>query len=323
MATEDPNAGPPAPDSNAPPADANAGTDAAASSAAPPPEEGDTSEEAPPPQVDDSAVSSSAPPPDETASTDDQQNKDPHPDGITTEDVANTEGPPSDAGNTGGSVAADPNAEVSPTGTANVAGSAQADLSLAPPMADPSGSNTPAANLRQPLADGVDPAQGAASTTKDSLDPALMDPVQGAKDRVEGRTSDASLRSVDGPHIDEVPPDLTDGPKPSDGGPERYPFPQGGDVDVATVPDGEQAGEYLPNLTIEDSVILLEHELVPERLVGRRALVVDAPRYLIPVDKQDEVWITVRTRDEVNATLSLPLSAVEVHRGSVDVTVRG
>lgn len=325
MATEDPNAGPPAPDPNAPPADANAGTDAAASSAAPPPAEGDTSgEDAPPPEVPDSSVSSSAPPPAETPPADDQQNKDPHPDGITTEDVAATaDQPPSDAGNTGGSVAADPNAEVSPTGTANVAGSAQADLSLAPPMADPSGSNTPAPNLRQPLADGVDPAQGAASTTVESLDPALMKPDEAIKARVEGRTSDASLRSVDGPHIDEVPPDLNDGPKPSDGGPVAYPFPQGGDVDVATVPNGDQAGEYLPNLTIEDTVILLEHDLVPERLVGRRALVVDAPRYLIPVDKQDEVWITVRTRDEVNATLSLPLAAVEVHRGNVDPTVRG
>jgi len=50
---------------------------------------------------------------------------------------------------------------------------------------------------------------------------------------------------------------------------------------------------------------------------------VDAPRYLIPVDKADEVQIVVRTRDEANATLTLPLAAVDVVRGGRDVTVRG
>src|SRR4051794_7237280 len=113
---------------------------------------------------------------DASANTD---QKDPHPEGITTDDVAATAGPPNDAGNTGGSSAplADPNAEVSPTGTANVAGTAQADLSLAPPMVDESGSNVPAANLRQPLAEGADPTAGAASTTTESLDPALVNPI--------------------------------------------------------------------------------------------------------------------------------------------------
>lgn len=218
---------------------------------------------------------------------------------------------------------ADPNSEVSPTGNVNVAGTPQSQLSQAPPMTDPSGSNIPAPNLRQPLAEGADPAAGAASTTSEGLDPALVDPEKAAVDRVEGRTSDASLRAADGPHIDDVPPDITDGPKPSDGGVERYPFPQGGDVDIATVPTDTQDGEYFPNLEIEDSVVLLEHDLVPERLVGRRALVIDAPRYLVPMDQKDDVWITVRTRDEVNATLSIPLAAVEVRKGSVDVTVRG
>jgi hypothetical protein len=299
MATEEPQAG-----------------DSTASSSAPPPSETtatDTSTEAAPPVVGDSAVSSSsAPPPDDTSA----KNEDPHPDGITSEDVAATVDQPA-------TPAADPNAEVSPTGTENVAGTPQSQLSQAPPMTDPSGSNIPAPNLRQPLAEGADPTAGAAGTTADSLDPALVDPVATAKARVEGRTSDASLRSVDGPHIDEVPADLGDGPKSSDAGPERYPFPQGGDVDVATVPDGNQDGEYYPNLTIEDSVILVEHELVPDRLVGRRAFIIDAPRYLVPIEKKDEVWITVRTRDEVNATLNLPLAAVDVRRGATDVTVRG
>lgn len=282
------------------------------------------------PQVGAESVGTSTPPDAANAQSSDQaaadqKSSDPHPEGITTADVAATAGPPNDAGNTGGASAplADPNAEVSPTGTANVAGTAQADLSLAPPMVDQSGSNVPAPNLRQPLADGADPTAGAASTTAASLDPALVKPEETAKVRVEGRTSDASLRSVDGPHIDEVPADLNEGPKASDGGPERYPFPQGGDVDVATVPTDNQAGEYFPNLSIEDGVILLAHELVPERLVGRRAFVIDAPRYLVPVDKKDEVWITVRTRDEVNATLNLPLAAVDVRRGATDVTVRG
>lgn len=245
------------------------------------------------------------------------KSNDPHPDGITTEDVEGTVG----ARPAGWD--ADSDAEVAPTGTANVAGTPQSQLSQAPPMTDPSGSNIPAANLRQPLAEGADPGAGASSTTSDGLDPMLVDPEKTAQARVEGRTSDASMRAADAPHIDEVPPDITDGPKPSDGGPDRYPFPQGGDVDIATVPTGVQDGEYFPNLEIEDSVILLEHELVPDRLVGRRALIVDAPRYLVPMDKKDEVWIKVRTRDEANATLSLPLAAVEVRKGALDTTVRG
>lgn len=254
----------------------------------------------------------------------DSTTADPHPDGISTEDVEARAGEPADSpGNTGAGVAADADAEVAPTGTANVAGTPQSQLSQAPPMTDPSGSNVPAPNLRQPLADGADPAAGAGTTTSDGLDAALVNPEETAVARVEGRTSDAANRSADGPHIDEVPADITDGPKPSDGGVERYPFPQGGDVDIATVSTDVQPGEYFPNLEIEDSVILLEHELVPDRLVGRRALVVDAPRYLVPMDKKDEVWITVKTRDEVNATLSLPLAAVEVRKGAVDVTVRG
>lgn len=251
------------------------------------------------------------------AAGDDSESTDPHPDGITTEDVEGTVGAqPAGA-------EADSGADVAPTGTANVAGTPQSQLSQAPPMGDPSGSNVPAPNLRQPLAEGADPGAGAASTTSAGLDPALMDPEKAAVGRVEGRTSDASMRAADAPHIDEVPADITDGPKPSDGGPERYPFPQGGDVDIATVSTAVQDGEYFPNLEIEDSVILLEHELVPDRLVGRRALVVDAPRYLVPMDKKDEVWITVLTRDEANARLSLPLAAVEVRRGSLDTTVRG
>jgi hypothetical protein len=234
---------------------------------------------------------------------------------------------PSDPGNTGGkgTPTADEADAASPTGGANVAGSPQATLNQAPPMTDESGSNIPFANLRQPLAEGADPTAGAAKVTPDSLDPALTDPEGTAIARVEGRTSDANLRKADGPQIDEVPPDITEGVKPSDGGPERYPFPQGGDVDVATVDPGSGAGEYYPNLEVDDWVVLDgSHELVPDRLDGRRAAVLDAPRYLVPFDKKDEVWITVRTRDEANATLQIPLAAVkEVQKGGLALTHRG
>lgn len=229
--------------------------------------------------------------------------------------------PPTDAGNAGGGVAASAADEASPTGGANTAGTPASQLDLAPPMADESGSNIPAPNLRQPVLEGALPAGTPASV--ESLDPALVNPDEVAKARVEGRTSDAATRA-EGTHIDEVPSDLNAGVKPSDAGPEAYPFPQGGDVEVATVPKGDGAGEYWPSLEVEDYIVLGEHELVPERLVGRRASVVSAPRYLIPVGSEDQVWITVRTRDEVNATLTIPLSAAaSIEKGGRSTTVRG
>jgi hypothetical protein len=220
---------------------------------------------------------------------------------------------------------ADEAEDAAPTPGANVAGTPQSQLGLAPPMTDESGSNILPGNLRQPLAEGNDPSASAAKTTAESLDPALADPVKAAKARVEGRTSDAQTRSSDGPQIDEVPPDLTEGAKPSDGGAERYPYPQGGDVDVATVDPGNGKGEYFPNLEVEDWVVLDgSHELVPDTLDGRRAVVLDAPRYLVPWDKKDEVWIQVRTRDDKNATLQIPLAAVkEIQKGGLAVGHRG
>lgn len=260
-------------------------------------------DEAAPPVVGDSAVSSSpATPPDDSA-----KNEDPHPDGITTEDVAATENQSAASSDEEETVTPVP---PTPDGTADT--SQTDDLE-----------SIPGPDLRQGSSTSLDPSMGLDVTTPASLDPALSDPVETAKARVEGRTSDASLRSVDGPHIDQVPADVTDGPKPSDGGAEVYPFPQGGDVDVATVPDGDQEGEYYPQLTIEDSVILLEHELVPERLVGRRAFIIEAPQFLVPISDKDKIWITVRTRDEANATLNIPLGAVDVKRGATDPTVRG
>jgi hypothetical protein len=214
--------------------------------------------------------------------------------------------------------------EASPTGGANVAGTPQSQLGMAPPMTDPSGSNILPGNLRQPLAEGTDPSVAAAKTTKDSLDPALTDPVGTAKARVEGRTSDAATRQAD-VDLTTVAPDITEGAKPSDGGNVAYPFPPQGDVEVATVKPGNGKGEYYPNLEVDDWVVLDgSHKLVPDVLDGRRAVVLDAPRYLVPWDKKDEIWITVRTRDDKNATLHIPLAAVkEVQKGGLAVTHRG
>ena len=215
---------------------------------------------------------------------------------------------------------ADASDAVSPTGTANVAGVGQNQLDLAPPMKEEQGTAVPTPNLRQPVIDEALPTNSASA---DGLDPMLTDPETAARERVEGRTSDAANRSADA-RVGDVPPDLGADEKPSDGGEERYPFPPQGDVDVATVDPGNGKGEYLAPLEVEDWVVLGEHELVPDRLVGRRAIVTDAPRYLIPKDKEDEIWIQVQTRDEVNAKLTIPLSAVkEVQKGGLAVTHRG
>lgn len=235
-------------------------------------------------------------------------------------DLAGPAGRPN-AGNTGDfGPTADTADEASPSGGANLAGTPQSQLNQAPPMTDRSGTNIPAPNLRQPVVDsGI--RSGSAST--ESLDPMLTRPEEVARERAEGRSTDAANRDA-GVHVDEVPQALTEGPKQSDAGPELYPFPPGGDVEVATVnPDGGP-DEYYPNLEVEDVVILGQHELVPERLEGRRAFILDAPRYLVPLSEKDDVWITVRTRDEVNATLYIPLAAVsEVLKGGRVPTVRG
>jgi hypothetical protein len=214
--------------------------------------------------------------------------------------------------------------DAAPTAGANPSGTPQTQLGLAPPMTDESGSNILPGNLRQPLAEGQDPSAGASKTTSESLDPALTDPVGTAKARVQNRTSDAATRRAD-IDLTTVSPDLNDGPKQSDAGPEAYPFPPQGDVDVATVDPGNGKGEYFPNLEVDDWVVLDgSHDLVPDVLDGRRAVVLDAPRYLVPFNKKDDVWITCRTRDDKNATLSIPLAAVkEVQKGGLAVTHRG
>jgi hypothetical protein len=150
------------------------------------------------------------------------------------------------------------------------------------------------------------------------LDPSLTDPEGVARDRVEGRTSDPANR-VEGVTAAEVPADLSEGPKQSDAGPEAYPFPPGGDVDVSLVDPGNSSEEYDPPLNVDDWVILDgAHELVPDRLDGHMAYVIEAPNQTAP-DVHDhpnaaltpvpDAGIKVRTRDEVNATLILPFEA--------------
>jgi hypothetical protein len=148
-------------------------------------------------------------------------------------------------------------------------------------MADESGSNIPPPNLVQPIAGDI-PTQ---SVPPESFDPALVDPAQGAADAAEGTTNDATT-------------------PPEEGAAK-------GDVEVATAPDTGGEGEYLYPLTIEDIVVVGHHETVPLRLQGLRARVVDAPRYLIPMSRRDEVWIRVKFDAPTNAELSIPLAAVD------------
>jgi len=149
-------------------------------------------------------------------------------------------------------------------------------------MTDESGSNIPPQNQLQPITGDI-PQQ---TVPVESIDPALQDPEQAAADAAAGTVNDAT-----------VPPE--------EGAAK-------GDVEVATVPDsGDSSTEYLPPLTIEDIVILGDSDPVPVRCQGRRAMVIDAPRFLIPMDKKDEVWIRVRVGDELNVTFSVPLAAVK------------
>lgn len=150
------------------------------------------------------------------------------------------------------------------------------------------------------------------------LDPALTEPGSLAKARADGRTSDPATRT-EGTLAADVPPDLNEGPKQSDAGPTNYPFPPGGDVEVALAEPGSGEGEYRAALEVDDWVVLDgSHELVPDRLDGHIAYIVNAPSQAAP-DVHDhpnaartpvpDAGITVRTRDEVNATLVLPMDA--------------
>lgn len=165
--------------------------------------------------------------------------------------------------------------------------------------------------------------------THPGQDPMLIDPAGVAADRVAGSTSDAATRDAN-VNVADVPPNPNGlDNKPSDGGPERYPFPPGGDVDVATIPPGKGKGEFFAVPQIGDWVVLDgDHDDVPDALHGRRAAVLEIvdhdPDDKVPWSKRGEVVVRVRTRDEYNATLTIPLDAtLALQKEGLDQTVRG
>lgn len=148
-------------------------------------------------------------------------------------------------------------------------------------------------------------------------DPALDDPESLAK-AVEGTTSDPTTRA-EGTSVGDTPSDPTVGlAKPSDA--PDYPFPPGGDVEVALVKPGSGEGEYPPAWTAEDWVVLDgSHPDVPDRLDGKIAGVIEARNIPVPggdgspnqaLTADPEANVLVRVRDDPsNALLSLPPEA--------------
>lgn len=169
--------------------------------------------------------------------------------------------------------------------------------------------------------EGAAPAEDGSST-----DPALSADVdEQVAEAAKGTSTDAASRA-EGTSVEDVEQAPNYGDKPSDE--EGYNFPPQGDVEVLTIEEQatieESAGHLLAPLEVEDWVVLGEHELVPDRLVGRRAVVLEAPRGMTPVENLDDVWVKVRTRDEVNATLVIPIAATTaIQRGGTDPTMRG
>ena len=159
-------------------------------------------------------------------------------------------------------------------------------------------------------------------------DPMLDDPASVVTERLEGTTSNAASR-VEGTTYDDVQPDPDNNPdKASDA--EDYSFPPGGDVDVLTVDAGSGEGEFFTPPTIEDWVVLDgDADEVPDALDGARAAVLgytlpDDMEEPIPWEDRDSVILQVKTRDQYNALLSIPFSAVrrlEV-RGITPVAVK-
>jgi hypothetical protein len=162
------------------------------------------------------------------------------------------------------------------------------------------------------------------TTEPGALDRMITDPVGAQQERFEGTTSDASTRT-EGTRADEVPPDPSEGTKPSDE--EDYDYPPQGDVDISTVEIIEADGERLTKPTLEDWVVLDgSHEQVPDALDGRRAVILNVhpenawdERDLLKEDYvPEDVSLTVRTRDDYSATLYLPLDALkEIQRRGV------
>ena len=146
-------------------------------------------------------------------------------------------------------------------------------------------------------------------------DPMLDDAESVVKERLEGKTSDAASR-VEGTSYEDVDPDPSTAPdKASDA--EDYAFPPGGDVDVLTIDPGSGDGEFFTPPTIEDWVVLDgAADEVPDALDGTRAAVLgyslpEGVEEPIPWEDRDQVILNVKTRDQYNATLFVPFSAVK------------
>lgn len=150
-----------------------------------------------------------------------------------------------------------------------------------------------------------------------ALDPMLVDPAGVQKAALAGSTSDPSTH-VEGYAIADVtadPSTATD--KASDA--EDYAFPQGGDFDVALLEPVEAEGELFVPPSIEDWVVLDgESEAVPDILGGRRAAIITVDPEPVPLADKDSVELTVRTRDDTNATLHITMADVlQVQRRGV------
>jgi hypothetical protein len=141
-------------------------------------------------------------------------------------------------------------------------------------------------------------------------------------------TSDSASR-LEGTTASETDPDPSQGPHASDAGSEAYPFPTQGDVDVETIDPGTGEGEHFVPPNVDDWVLLDgTADEVDDRFDGHRAVILavvtDPPNEPVEWANRDEVTLTVRTRDEANATFDIPFSAVkEVIKGGVSGTVRG
>lgn len=158
-------------------------------------------------------------------------------------------------------------------------------------------------------------------------DDALLHPHERAAERVEGSTSDAMTRE-EGIPLSEVGRDTTDGPHSTDD--PDYGFPQAGDVEVATVEPGSGEGEWFAGVRADDWIVLKggdpdnENARVPAYLDGHRAVVVDAPSDPVPWDEKDQIELTVRTRDQYNATLHIKGKDIAaIHRNGEENLRRG
>lgn len=154
------------------------------------------------------------------------------------------------------------------------------------------------------------------STTPGGLDPMLVDPDAQQRAAFEGTSNDPATH-VEGVAIEDVKLAPAQGDFPSDA--EDYPFPQGGDVDDALRERVEAEGEVFVPPNIEDWVVLDgESEAVPDLLGGRRAVIINVDPEPVPWAEKDDVELTVRTRDDTNATLYITMADVlEVQKRGV------